>query len=333
MAITSLPTPPSRSDPENFAEKADVFMAALPRFADETNALQADVTQSALNADNDATAAAMSANAANESRAAAASLADAAASSQQGAGQKAAESSDSAALARQWATKVGESVDAGEFSAKHHAAVARDWAVKTGAPIADGEFSAKHYAQLAGSLAGLRTFPAIPTSDQGGPVLVQPHGILYWDSAVGRYISAECAETRYFSRTTPPPGYIAEDGALLNISDFPALFARIGTMYGGNGTTNFRAPEGRGEFIRGADMGRGIDPARVVGSAQDATSILAAPGASTTGSPVVLSPSNADSTTNGGSPALAASSGGGTPVSRFTTRPRNVARLACVKYQ
>lgn len=43
MAITALPTPPSRSDPTNFATRADAFLTALPTFATEANVLQTDV--------------------------------------------------------------------------------------------------------------------------------------------------------------------------------------------------------------------------------------------------------------------------------------------------
>lgn len=43
MAITALPTPPTRSDPTSFATRADAFMIALPTFATEANALQTDV--------------------------------------------------------------------------------------------------------------------------------------------------------------------------------------------------------------------------------------------------------------------------------------------------
>ncbi|MEN4918270.1 hypothetical protein ABE485_06325 [Achromobacter spanius] len=138
-------------------------MAALPRFADEANALQQDVTQSAEDADNDARAAALSANAAEVGRAAAASSADAASSSQQGASQKAAESRDSATLARQWATKLNEPVDAGEFSAKH-------------------------YAQLAAQGMGLPIFPpsAIPTTNVGD-IHVSGMGAMCWDGS--RYVA------------------------------------------------------------------------------------------------------------------------------------------------
>ena len=44
MAITALPTPPTRSDPATFAARGDAFMTALPTFATEANALAADVT-------------------------------------------------------------------------------------------------------------------------------------------------------------------------------------------------------------------------------------------------------------------------------------------------
>jgi hypothetical protein len=43
MAISPLPTPPSREDPSNFATRADAFLGALPTFQSEANALQTDV--------------------------------------------------------------------------------------------------------------------------------------------------------------------------------------------------------------------------------------------------------------------------------------------------
>lgn len=39
--ITALPTPPSTSDPTNFATQADAFIAALPTFVTQANALAA----------------------------------------------------------------------------------------------------------------------------------------------------------------------------------------------------------------------------------------------------------------------------------------------------
>jgi len=44
MAITALPTPPSRSTPSDFSTKADAFIAALPVFVTEANAQAAALT-------------------------------------------------------------------------------------------------------------------------------------------------------------------------------------------------------------------------------------------------------------------------------------------------
>ena len=43
MAITLLPTPPSRQDPANFNVRADEFLGALPTFGTEANSLASDV--------------------------------------------------------------------------------------------------------------------------------------------------------------------------------------------------------------------------------------------------------------------------------------------------
>lgn len=57
MAITPLPTPPSRQDPANFAARGDAFLGALPTFATEANALQSDVNAKQLAAAASASAA------------------------------------------------------------------------------------------------------------------------------------------------------------------------------------------------------------------------------------------------------------------------------------
>ena len=43
MTITALPTPPSRALPGTFADLGDIFLGALPAFATEANALEANV--------------------------------------------------------------------------------------------------------------------------------------------------------------------------------------------------------------------------------------------------------------------------------------------------
>ena len=65
---------------------------------------------------------------------------------------------------------------------------------------------------------------------------------------------------------TPPAGYLECDGSALSRTTYAALFAVLGTTYGqGAGTTastTFRLPDLRGEFVRGWDHGRGVDPDR-----------------------------------------------------------------------
>lgn len=66
-----------------------------------------------------------------------------------------------------------------------------------------------------------------------------------------------------------PDGWLKANGAAVSRTTYADLFAAIGTTYGaGNGTTTFNVPDLRGEFIRGLDEGRGVDPSRVMGSSQ-----------------------------------------------------------------
>lgn len=58
MAITPLPTPPSRDDPANFAARGDAFLGALPDFATEANALATQVNADSITASGAASAAA-----------------------------------------------------------------------------------------------------------------------------------------------------------------------------------------------------------------------------------------------------------------------------------
>lgn len=56
MPISALPTPPSRIDaPQDFSDRADALLGALPTFVSEANALQADVNASESSASSYAT--------------------------------------------------------------------------------------------------------------------------------------------------------------------------------------------------------------------------------------------------------------------------------------
>jgi microcystin-dependent protein len=53
-------------------------------------------------------------------------------------------------------------------------------------------------------------------------------------------------EIYMFAGNFAPVGWAFCDGSLLPISPYQALFALVGTFYGGQGTTNFALPELRG---------------------------------------------------------------------------------------
>ncbi len=51
---------------------------------------------------------------------------------------------------------------------------------------------------------------------------------------------------KIFGGNFAPRGWALCDGSLLNINQYPPLFALIGTTYGGNGTSTFALPDLRG---------------------------------------------------------------------------------------
>lgn len=72
-----------------------------------------------------------------------------------------------------------------------------------------------------------------------------------------------------FATLAVPAGWLKCNGAAISRTAYAQLFAVLGTHYGaGNGSTTFNLPDARGEFIRGLDEGRGVDPGRVLGSIQ-----------------------------------------------------------------
>ena len=74
-----------------------------------------------------------------------------------------------------------------------------------------------------------------------------------------------------FPRGTVPAGFLEVDGSAHSAAVYPDLAAYLGGAFdkGDEGAGFFRLPDTRGEFLRGWDHGRGVDPERVLGSWQD----------------------------------------------------------------
>jgi len=171
------------------------------------------------------------------------------------------------------------------------------------------------------------------TSGSGGSGSVVPAGSVF-----------------YFASSSTPTGYLKANGAELSKTAYAVLFSGIGTTYGetngagGAGTSHFRVPDLRGEFIRGWDDSRGVDSGRSFGSTQvqmfeDNKHALFKGSVEDSGTRdsdgyAMIDRSDLTTQTNADAISLASYD------ARYTvtwstgteTRPRNVALLACIKY-
>jgi microcystin-dependent protein len=66
------------------------------------------------------------------------------------------------------------------------------------------------------------------------------------------------AEVRMFAGNFSPRGWQFCNGQLLSIAQSTAVFALVGTIYGGNGQTTFGMPDFRGRVAVGAGNGAGL---------------------------------------------------------------------------
>lgn len=74
-----------------------------------------------------------------------------------------------------------------------------------------------------------------------------------------------------------PQGWAFCDGRLMNISQHQALFALIGTTYGGDGRTTFALPDLRGRVPIGMGAGKNL-PSVVIGQMGGSPAANATPG-------------------------------------------------------
>lgn len=71
-------------------------------------------------------------------------------------------------------------------------------------------------------------------------------------------------EIRIFAGNFAPQGWLACNGALLQISEFQALYSLIGTAYGGDGRVTFGLPDMRGRLVVSQGQGHNLSN-RVIG--------------------------------------------------------------------
>lgn len=99
-----------------------------------------------------------------------------------------------------------------------------------------------------------------------------------------------------FAGNFAPTGYALCQGQLLSISQYSALFAILGTQFGGNGTTTFALPNLMGRAAIGTGTGAGLSPV-VVGQMGGANAVsLTIANMPAHSHPVALSASNATAT-------------------------------------
>jgi microcystin-dependent protein len=154
---------------------------------------------------------------------------------------------------------------------------------------------------------------------------VTPAGL----AAAGQYFGNPPGTVIYMAAYAVPAGYLKANGASVAIATYPALFAVIGYTYNPAGpplSGFFSLPDLRSEFIRGLDDGRGIDPARLIGTAQ--ADAFKAHTHTLANDPVQAGSRDTPNATSSGTGALITTNSTGST----ETRPRNVALLACIKY-
>lgn len=89
------------------------------------------------------------------------------------------------------------------------------------------------------------------------------------DAAIAAAVGMPPGSISAFGGGSAPTGWLLCDGSAVNRETYAGLFSVIGSNYGpGNSVTTFNVPDLRGEFLRGADKGRGVDAGRALGSTQ-----------------------------------------------------------------
>lgn len=120
------------------------------------------------------------------------------------------------------------------------------------------------------------TLPTIPAStlplvmDSSGVMSTQQITLAMIAQAVKDALAPPVGSVLAYSGTTAPSGYLLCDGSAVSRTTYASLYAVIGNSCGyGDNTTTFNLPDFRGQFLRGQDRGRGLDPQAAVRTAMN----------------------------------------------------------------
>lgn len=231
----------------------------------------------------------------------------------------------------------------------------------TAAATSAGSVNLTNFLPKAGNLAGLGSQPtsranlglgSVATFDVGVAAsnIVQLNGSAKLPAVDGSLLTnidvLPVGTTIWVNDSVPPPGFLKENGALISRASFPRLWAfaaastniaveaawfagSSGAFSTGDLSTTFRLPDARGEFIRAYDDGRGVDSGRNIyahqaDSLKDHTHPYQYYGTTVHNDGTqALTVQTALITGNTGSPSTGAAA---------ETRPRNNAKLACIKF-
>jgi microcystin-dependent protein len=157
------------------------------------------------------------------------------------------------------------------------------YSLPAGNPVVDGTLIETTWANptmsdIAAALTG--SLPRDGSASMTGPLILNGNATLNLAAVPLQQLNASIgASTNFmpagavqlFAMNAVPTGWLECNGAAISRNTYANLFAVIGTTYGaGDGSITFNVPDLRGEFVRGFDNGRGIDPGRVLGSNQAA---------------------------------------------------------------
>lgn len=92
---------------------------------------------------------------------------------------------------------------------------------------------------------------------------------------INSFTSIPSGTVMSYAGPTAPAGYLVANGSTVSKTTYYNLWLALGGEASPYGQTfqTFNLPDLRGEFIRGLDLGRGIDPGRTIGSRQDSQNL------------------------------------------------------------